>query len=159
MIRRDLRNPSAPAPLSRGERGERRAGLTLLEVVIALAIFLIALVPLMSLITMGGETALDIGDQAQASMLAQSKLDSVKAGVEPLNTNGSIDIGNRTWNYTIECSQADVENLYLCKITVKTDRPNGTTIQADLSQLVFDPNYRGSTISNNTSSTPPSQGS
>ena len=106
---------------SKADRNVRltRPGLTLLEVVIALAIFLIALVPIWHLVTLGGEQALDVAHQAQASMLCQAKLDCVKVGAEPLNTSGTVDIGrDLTWNYTIESSPGEVENLYMVKVTV-----------------------------------------
>ena len=125
-----------------------RPGLTLLEVVIALAIFLIALVPIWRLVSLGGEQALDVAHQAQASMLCQAKLDSVKVGAEPLNTSGTVDIGrDLTWNYTIESNPSEVENLYLVKVTVKVDRADGKTIEANLIQMVLDPAFRGSTVS------------
>jgi general secretion pathway protein I len=130
-----------------------RPGLTLLEVVIALAIFLIALVPIWRLVTLGGEQALDVAQQAQASMLCQSKLDCVKVGAEPLNASGTVDIGrDLTWNYTIESSPSDVENLYMVKVTVKVDRADGKTIEANLIQMVLDPAWRGSTVSTATTS-------
>ena len=97
---------------------------------------------------MGGERALDIQHQAQASMLCQGKLDSVKAGAEPLNTSGTVQIGSIEWNYTIESGTTDVNNLYQVKVTVKFDRDDGKTIEAVLTQLILDPNYRGSTIAN-----------
>ena len=130
----------------------RRRGLTLLEVVIALAIFLMALVPVMRLVSIGGERALDVSHRAQASMLCQAKLDSVKAGAEPLNTSGTVDMGNLTWNYTIESNQTDAQNLYLVKVTAKVDRADGKTISEDLTQLVLDPAVRGSTIASSSSS-------
>ena len=130
----------------------QRLGLTLLEVVIALAIFLMALVPVMRLVSMGGERALDVAHQAQASMLCQNKLDCVKVGAEPLNTSGTVDMGNLTWNYSIDSSPSDVQNLYLVKVSVKVDRADGKTVQESLSQLVLDPALRGSTVSSSASS-------
>jgi len=140
---------------SKADRNVRltRPGLTLLEVVIALAIFLIALVPIWHLVTLGGEQALDVAHQAQASMLCQAKLDCVKVGAEPLNTSGTVDIGrDLTWNYTIESSPGEVENLYMVKVTVKVDRADGKTIEASLVQMVLDPAWRGSTVSTATTS-------
>jgi prepilin-type N-terminal cleavage/methylation domain-containing protein len=162
-------SPGTRLLLQAGERGKkspgfsdiaqpRRRGLTLLEVVIALAIFLIALVPVWRLVSLGGERALDVAHQAQASMLCQAKLDSVKVGAESLNASGTVDIGNlsadtgQPWNYTIESTPADVSNLYTVTVTVKVDRKDGKTIQASLTQLVLDPAVRGSTISATTTS-------
>jgi prepilin-type N-terminal cleavage/methylation domain-containing protein len=124
----------------------RRRGLTLLEVVIALAIFLLALVPIWHLVSMGSERALDVQQLAQASMLCQGKLDGVKVGAEPLSGGGTVDIGNLTWNYTIESSPAEVENLHLVKVSVKYERPDGKVIESSLTQMVLDPALRGSTI-------------
>jgi type II secretion system protein I len=129
-----------------------RVGLTLLEVVIALAIFLVAMVPIWRLVSMGSERALDIQQQAQASMLCQGKLDGVKCGADPLNGGGTVDIGNVTWTYTIESSQTDVTNLNQVKVTVKYDRPDGKTVSATLTQLVLDPAVRGSTVAGSSSS-------
>ena len=129
-------------------QGVRRPGLTLFEVVVALAIFLMALVPIGQLVNMGGERALDVAQQAQASLLCQAKLDSVKVGAEGLNGGGTVDIGNLTWNYTIESNPADVANLYVVKVTAKVDRPDGKTVEASLVQMVLDPSQRGSTIAN-----------
>lgn len=127
------------------------AGLTLLEVVIALAIFLMALVPIWHLVSLGGERALDVQQQAQASMLCQGKLDSVKIGAEPLNGSGTVDIGSLTWMYTIESTLTEVDNLYSTKVSVKYDRPDGKSVEASLTQMVIDPSVRGSTISGGTS--------
>jgi hypothetical protein len=118
-----------------------------LEVVIALAIFLMALVPLMHLVSQGGQRALDVSQRAQASMLCQGKLDCVKAGAEPLNSAGTVEIGNQTWSYTIESSPAEAQNLYVVKVTARLDRADGKTIQESIGQLVVDPSVRGSTLS------------
>ncbi len=128
------------------KRLDGRRALTLLEVVIALAIFLIAMVPIWHLVTLGGELALDVQQQAQASMLCQAKLDCVKSGAEPLNTSGTATVGGTDWNYTVESSMSDVENLYLVKVRAKFDRADGKVVEAVLTQFVLDPNQRGSTI-------------
>jgi hypothetical protein len=135
---------AARAPLT------ARRALTLLEVVVSLAIFLVAVVPIWGLITVGSERALETNLQAQASLLCQSKLDCVKAGIEQFNTNGTVTIGNIDWNYTIESNEADVDYLHYVKVTVKYERGNGKTTEAFLSQFVYDPNQRGSTIASST---------
>lgn len=126
---------------------QQRRGLTLLEVIVAMAIFLMALVPIMRLISLGTEHALDVSHRSEASMLCQSKMDSVKAGVEPLNGSGTVEIGTMTWNYSIESTPAGIENLYTVKVNVHVDRADGQTIEESLVQMVIDPSVRGSTIS------------
>jgi hypothetical protein len=61
-------------------------------------------------------------------------------------------MGNLTWNYSIDSSPSDVQNLYLVKVSVKVDRADGKTVQESLSQLVLDPALRGSTVSSSASS-------
>jgi prepilin-type N-terminal cleavage/methylation domain-containing protein len=128
-------------------RALRRPGLTLLEVIVALAIFLVALVPVWHLVSLGGEHARDVAEQAQASLLCQNKLDCVKSGVEGLNgPGGTVDIGNLTWSYTIESNLSDVQNVYQVKVTAKADRADGKTVEASMTQFILDPSQRGSTI-------------
>jgi hypothetical protein len=137
----------------RPSRRAPRSALTLLEVVISLAIFLIAMVPIWNLVNLGSQSALDTNLQAQASLLCQSKMDSVKAGIEQFNSNGTVTIGAIDWSYSIESSDADIEYLHMVKVTVKYDRPDGRTTEAVLSQFVYDPNQRGSTIAASTVTT------
>ena len=72
---------------------------------------------------MGGEQALDVQQQAQASMICQAKLDGVKVGSESISggSNGTVDMGAVTWNYTIDSNPGDVGEPYIVKITVKLD--------------------------------------
>ncbi len=77
-------------------------------------------------------------------------MDSVKAGIEQFNTNGIVTIGPIDWTYSIESGDADIEYLHMVKVTVKYDRPDGKTTEAVLSQFVYDPNQRGSTIAAST---------
>ncbi len=137
-----------------------RRGLTLFEVVIALAIFLGAVVALSHLINVGTDRALDVQQQAQASMLCQSKLAEVLAGKEPVTgTNAFVAFGgdpywssltkdeNVNWTYNVESTPSGLgDNLYKVKVTVRLERPDGKIIDASLAQMVLDPALRGSTL-------------
>ena len=141
-----------------GRRSKRRPGLTLLEVVIALAIFLFSLVAIYQLVSIGTDRALDVQQQAQASMLCQSKMNEVLAGAEA-SGSGTVEINKLVWNYTIESNPGEVEYLNNVKVTVRFDRPDGKVIEATLNQMVLDPAQRGSTLTSGTatssSTTPP----
>src|SRR5258708_7570128 len=65
--------------------GSGRRGLTLLEVLVALGIFLMAFATIGRLITISADRALDVQQLAQASQLCQAKLAEVAAGVVPLS--------------------------------------------------------------------------
>ena len=63
-----------------------RRAFSLLEVIVAMAIFLMSIVVLGQLVTMGGERALDIDQQGEAGLLAQSKMSEVIWGAVPLQS-------------------------------------------------------------------------
>src|SRR3954468_5942780 len=99
----------------RCSRRAGRSGLTLLEVIISVAIFLLALVGLANLVSLGSDLALEAKEQTEALHMAQAKLSQVIAGVIPLQgqTNVAIppeEAPNRQdgWNWTLECSQTDI---------------------------------------------------
>ena len=68
---------------SRGRAGGR-PGLTLLEVLVALAIFLLSFAAISQLVTTAGHRALEARRKEEAARLARSKLAEVFAGAVPL---------------------------------------------------------------------------
>src|SRR5262249_53936298 len=131
-----------------------RSGLTLLEVVIALAIFLFSLVAINQLVSHGSEQAMGVQQHAQASMACQSKMNEVISGSESRSSSGTVEFGKGdiklVWNYTIESTDTGNDGLYNVKVTFRYDRPSGKSVEATLSQMVFDPSLRGSTLVNPT---------
>jgi prepilin-type N-terminal cleavage/methylation domain-containing protein len=65
-----------------------RPGLTLLEVLVALAIFLLSLGALVQLTSFAGRQAVDARRRSDETRLAQSKLAEVLAGAVPLQGQG-----------------------------------------------------------------------
>jgi type II secretion system protein I len=125
----------------------RRPGITLLEVVIALAIFLFSLTALIQLLSSGSERALTASLRSQAGLRCQSKLAEVVAGIEPLRSDGYAAFAeDPDWQWRLECSQADLPNLWNVQVWVKRDRPSGGAIEVSLSQMILDPGTRGSTL-------------
>jgi hypothetical protein len=130
----------------RVHRGPRR-GLTLLEVLLSLTIFLFAMVAIGRLITLGSDRALDVkGREAQ---LCQSKLAEVSAGVLQLSV-GSSQSGTFDeepgWNWTVNVQDSGIPALWNVKVTVSHKRSDGTQSEAILTQMVLDPSQRGSTL-------------
>jgi len=146
-----------------------RRGMTLLEVVIALTIFLFSLVALSHLVSLGNERALEVQQQAHASMLCQSKLAELVAGSETLGSSGLSPFPDDTappnspfanFQYQIEASESDIPNLWNVTVIVQKDRGDGRVLEVQLSQMVLDPSARGNaTTSGSTSSTSSSMGS
>ncbi|MCC6418974.1 MAG: prepilin-type N-terminal cleavage/methylation domain-containing protein [Gemmataceae bacterium] len=138
-----LPRPNTP-PLS--ARSPRRAALTLLEVLISLAIFLLSLVGIVRLIGMGNERALDIQLDTEALHRCQSKLGEVVCGAVPLQAQEKVAFeDDPAWEWSLECAQNTVANLWTVKVTVARPRQDGVTNQVTLFQLVLNPTVRGGT--------------
>jgi len=122
----------------------RRPGISLLEVLLALAIFLLALVAIGQLVGLGTDHALDSQAQATATRLAQSKLAEIEAGVIPLDgssPSGSFDV-EPDWQWNVSSTQANIPNLYTVTVQVSRQFRN-RQFQVSMTQLVFDPNMMG----------------
>jgi Tfp pilus assembly protein PilV len=132
-----------------------RQGLSLLEVLLALAIFLFSLVAIGHLVTLAGDRAADIQLRARASQLCQSKLGEVAAGVVPLSqpqANVPFD-EDPDWQWSMDAQQGStIPNLWTVSIHVSRQRLNGPPVEASITQMMLDPSVRGSASSTATSS-------
>ena len=125
----------------------RRDGLTLLEVLLSLTIFLFALVAIGSLFTWGHDRGADARDKTQALRLAQSKLAEVVSGVQALSAQAETPYDLFPGFYwTLDCNQNGVTNLWDVQVTVARKRDQGRSVQVTLAQMVLDPSQRGTTI-------------
>jgi Tfp pilus assembly protein PilV len=134
----------------------RRAGLTLLEVVVSLTILLFSIVAISQLVNIGSDRAMDVQQQARASMLCQSKLDEIMIGAETLSTTGYTpfsDAGTDGWQWKLDANQNDVSNLWNVIVSVKYDGDDGRTFETQIARMMLDPSVRGST-----QDTPPNTG-
>jgi type II secretion system protein I len=142
-----------------------RHGLSLLEVLVALAIFLLSFVAIGRLVTLASDHALDIQQQSQATRLAQSKLNEVIAGIESLQGGSGSFEEDPGWQWTVEAEQSsDVPNLWTVTVTVTHPGEEGNDVTATLSQMVMDPSIRGSvfdqiTVTGSTDTAPANTGS
>lgn len=126
-------------------RPARRAGMTLLEVIVALAIFLFSLVAISQLFTTATNQAEDIANQSRATRLAQSLLGEYVAGVRSLSSNPSGTFDDEPeWEWSSDV-QADssAQGLYIVTINVSRGTNRGR-VETKLSQYVFNPRNKGS---------------
>ena len=122
-----------------------RRGLTLIEVLLALAILLLALGAIHQLIDIGSAHGTKAQAAARGTRLAQSKMAEVEAGLIPVSgeASGSFDGDDAAWTYTVTPEAAGPPNLY--SVTVKVSRPiGGQPFDLVLTQMVFDPAVTGS---------------
>ena len=161
------RSTAVRRPAARGPQRAGRTGLTLLEVLVALAIFLMAWVGIARLIGMASDQALDSRLETEALQLAQSKLDEVISGVTALQSQSDSAVdpseapgGQQGWTWSLDANPADILNLWTVQVRVRCQR-DGLNTQVTLTQLVLDPSARGSTLNSpaNSSSSGSSGGS
>lgn len=121
-----------------------RSGLSLLEVLVALTIFLVALIGIGRIITISGERSLDVHQQGEAAQLCQAKLAEVIAGVVPLSSQGETTIEEAPdWLWSLECDSENVPGVWNVRVRVYRTRVDGSRVECALSQLVLDPAQRG----------------
>jgi general secretion pathway protein I len=124
-----------------------RPGLTLLEVILALTIFLFAMVAIGRLITFAGDRVNDI--QGRATQLCQAKLAEVSSGITQLQDGEGDFEGDSDWHWKIECQANGITGLWNVKITVHRKSSEDREGEAVITQMVFDPNQKGSALDPN----------
>ena len=128
-----------------------RRGLSLLEVLTALAIFLFSLVALSRLIDIGGDRARDVQWLNRATMLAQSRMSELIAGSLPLSSQPETACDeDPDWNWSVDAEAQNTPGLYLVTVTISRPLPNGERYELPLNQFVLDPTYRGNTDGSST---------
>jgi hypothetical protein len=136
----------ASPPVAAGGSPAPRAGLSLLEVLAALTIFLFSLIALGRLIDVGGERARDVQYLSRASMIAQTKMSEVMAGVLPLTGSPESPAeDDPNWTWSVEATADGTPNLYHVTVTVSRALPDGSRFEVKLNQFVLDPAARGNT--------------
>lgn len=123
-------------------RPSARPGLSLLEVLLALAIFLMSIVAIGRLMDAGMDNAADAAARSTGIRLAQTKLAEVECGLLPVNSGSSGTIEEEpTWEYTIESAQTEVPNVYTVTVTMTRTTSRKQTVA--MSQMICDPQAMG----------------
>ena len=126
-------------------RRPARRGLSLLEVLVALAVFLLSLIGLGFLLAVAGNTAMETQYRTQAATICQSKLAEVVAGSIPLDGSSGGDVEeDPAYQWSMEVQSGGPQGLSNVTIKVTRKRADGSTMECSLSQMVFDPKNVGS---------------
>ncbi|MCA9045075.1 MAG: prepilin-type N-terminal cleavage/methylation domain-containing protein [Planctomycetaceae bacterium] len=112
---------------SNGNNANRR-GISLLEVVISLAIFMVTFAVISrDIVRVGARAATEALMENEASVKAESVMNEVLAGVKPMTSTSSTTFDDdATWTYTIEVS--DGPHTDLKRIDVTVTKPNGNDV-------------------------------
>jgi type II secretion system protein I len=128
-----------------------RRGITLLEVLISLAIFLFSLAAIAQLVRAASDRAVQANRRQQAIFLCQSKLAEFAAGYVPMSSQGDTafdsdqnwaDVHDWTWSADVQQNQAN--NVWQVAVTVTFPGSNG--VQVTLTRMLLDPSARGNTM-------------
>lgn len=124
--------------------GGLRSGLTLVEVMLALAIMLIALVAVGRLVDIGTQSGFDARMTARGNRLAEAKMGEVEAGAIPLEapSEGTFE-EEPAWSWKVTPEPQGPANLYLVTITVSRDI-SGRKFEISQSQFLVNPKAVGS---------------
>ena len=121
-------------------------GLSLIEVLLALGIFIMALVAIARLVDMGTDRELESQLLIRGSRLAQSKMGEVVSGFIPISqassASGNFDVESE-WSYSVASVPQTATNLYLVTVTVTRDN-RGQPFKFEIAQYVIDPLMMGS---------------
>jgi Tfp pilus assembly protein PilV len=133
--------------ISTRRAGSPRRGLSLIEVLLALTIFLMSLIVLGRLVDMGTDRELEARFQTIGTRLALDKLAEFESGARSLEeTGGSFDgADDAQWSWTATAQLQDqvAPNLYLVTVTVSRDL-KGRNFAVTMSQMMLDPALVGS---------------
>ncbi len=102
----------------------RRSGLTLMEVMLAIAIFGLALVAIGELIRIGSVSAAAARDLTEGQRLCNNVMAEVGAGIIPPESASETPIeGSEDWLYTIESAPLEEqEGMLRISVTVEQDK-------------------------------------
>lgn len=116
---------SGPASGRRTAPSSLRQGMTLLEVVLALAIFFGAMAALAQLTWNGTRAALQARFKAQAVIRCETKLAELVSGVEPLQSQANIPFpDDSAWTWSAMISPGSFPELVLIDVRVQRSASN-----------------------------------
>jgi general secretion pathway protein I len=120
-----------------------RRGLSLIEVLVALVIFLMSFAAIGALIDFGSKRARAATMTTLGTRLALSKLAEVEAGLTPVNSpdSGTCE-GEPDWTYDIEPGGQLALNTYPVTVRVSST-VDGRPFSVSLTQVIFDPAFQG----------------
>ena len=123
--------------------GGRRAGLSLLEVILSIAILGGAMVMIGQLYHLGYRSALQARMRNDANIIADAKMAELAAGVLPLESSGGSEIPeNPGWSYSVDLQSSLQLGLFLATVTVSYgDESSTVPTSLSIARFIPDPDY------------------
>jgi type II secretory pathway pseudopilin PulG len=138
-------------------RSSQRKGMSLLEVIIALATFLMSITGLVFLMGIATENAIQTQMRSQALSLCQSKLAEVTSGALPLSGSPKAECeDDKDYQWSMDVTPGSFGSLSTVTVTVSRKRANGKEFECSMSQMVLDPTVVGTVFDGATALQTPS---
>lgn len=146
-------------------RTRKRAGLSLLEVICALVIFLISVIGVYQIVDTGSRIALRARRATQAALYCETAMSELVAGSQPLQASNDQQLADAEpgWIYSVSCEPEEwslatidgqsVPGLQSVHVTVSWTGRGGDAVNYTLSRLVLDPRLRITTTPDPSTST------
>jgi len=140
---------SLPSDVGRARKREHRvaiprsrAGLSLLEVILAIAILGGCIAVIGELVRLGARQAEEARELTTAQLLCESKLEEIAAGVVAPEAVGNVPFENDPrWSYSIDVASLDTADLI--QVTVTAQQIDGSRLvplEFSLTRWMIDPN-------------------
>jgi prepilin-type N-terminal cleavage/methylation domain-containing protein len=129
------------APAHRFAASHKRRGLSLLEVMIAIAILGVSLAAMGGLIRLGTRTAAESRDLTQAQILCEGKMSELAAGLIPPEAveEAAFEM-DPDWTYSVSVAPLETEGLLDVMVTVQQTAESGdATSSFTLRRWMIDP--------------------
>ncbi len=134
--------PAATIRRAVAPRMPGRTGLSLLEVVLAIAILGVAISVIGELVRLGSRCAAEARDLTTAQLYCESKMAEIAAGADvaqPVTSTPIDTVGE--WMYYVEVAPTDQVGLILITVTVEQNRsPADRPVSFTLQRWIQDPN-------------------
>ena len=117
----------------------KRSGLTILEVLISIAIFLFAMTGISTLINNGLRSTVDGQARTRAALLCASTMESILSGSLSVNANSeqtAFAIPNQDWFWRARLKPSEYPNLSLLTVEVFKQDTHSRSVNVELSRLV-----------------------
>src|SRR5262249_4767493 len=125
----------------------KRRGVSLLEVLVAVVIFLLAFGALSDLVSSSSRRAAEVQMRGEAAMRCQSKLSEVASGAVPLSSQEDVPFDeDSNWHWSLDASQGEVAGVWNVQVRVSRQQSDGSKVEVALGQMVLDPSIRGSSM-------------
>lgn len=119
-----------------------RSGLSLLEVVLAIAILGISMVAIVELLNVGYRAAISGRLRTEAALLCDAKMSEIAAGVLPVQSSGMSSLPeNPNWNFAVDVQPSVQLGLLSVTVTVQQSLNSASPISMSVVRFMPDPDF------------------